>query len=261
MKTGFDPVDDSVRLNRYLAQVGVGSRRACDDIIRSGRVVVDGSCVRAPGRRIEPRVTDVRVDGTPVSRPARPIVLLLHKPVGVISTVNDPGGRPTVVDLCRRYSKSMRLFPVGRLDVNTTGALLITNDGNLCYRLTHPRFGVPKTYVARVRGIVTTRTIERLRRMSGGRTRAGSTGSAGRQNRAGAELTHTEGRTSTIRITLLEGRNRQVRRMCETVGLRVAKLKRVQFANVSIRKLPVGSVRPLESRELKALRRMAGMEK
>lgn len=251
---------EDVRLNRFLAQVGVGSRRACDDVIRQGRVVIDGSIIRTPGRRIDPNLADVRVDGARVCRPHRPMVLLLHKPTGVVSTANDPQGRTTVIDLCRKYAKTRRLFPVGRLDVNTTGALLVTNDGALCYRLTHPRYQVPKTYVVRVRGHVTARTIQRLRRMAGERNRVGDKEVRGVPVRPDAELTHTEGRVSTLRVTLLEGRNRQVRRMCEAVGLRVVKLKRVQFGNVSVRKLPVGAVRPLEPRELAGLRRLAGLK-
>ncbi len=252
---------DTVRLNRFLAQVGIASRRACDEIIREGRVVVNGSHVRAPGTRIDPAEADVRVDGAKVSRPPRPLVLLLNKPAGVVSTVSDPQGRTTVIDLCRRYGKSRRLFPVGRLDVNTTGALLITNDGALCYRLTHPRFGVPKTYVVRVRGLVTGRTIERLRRMAGVKPESGEGAADGPRTRPGVELTHGEGKVSTLRITLLEGKNRQVRNMCEAVGLRVSKLKRVQFASVSIRKLPLGAVRPLEPRELASLRQLAGLKR
>jgi pseudouridine synthase len=133
---------------------------------------------------------------------------------------------------------------VGRLDVNTTGALLVTNDGLLCYRLTHPKFEVPRTYVARVRGHADDRSIARMRRM------------AGTGERAGVERMRTLGKVSVLKITLTEGRNRQVRRMCEAVGLRVVKLKRVSFGPVSVRKLPLGAVRPLERRELERLRRI-----
>lgn len=235
---------DGVRLNRFLAQVGVGSRRACDDVIQSGRVRVEGRVVRSPGARIVPGVHSVTLDGQDLDTPSRPIVLILHKPTGVVSTVSDPQGRPTVIDLCRKYARGRRLFPVGRLDVNTTGALLVTNDGVLCYRLTHPRFEVSRTYVARVRGDVSERSLARMRRM------------AGSNPRAGVERVHTPGKVSVLKITLTEGRNRQVRRMCEAVGLRVVKLKRVSFGPVSVRKLPLGAVRPLERRELERLRRV-----
>jgi len=255
---------ESVRLNLFLAQVGIGSRRACDDIIASGKVRVNGRQVRTPGLKIHPDSDDVMVDGDRVSRPDRPIVLLLHKPTGVVSTVADPEGRTTVIDLCRRYRRGRRLFPVGRLDVNTTGALLITNDGALCYQLTHPRFQTPRTYQVRVRGNCSERAIERLRRLSaGGRQR----GSRGRGSIAGESVARTQGKGSSVdlvrslgkvsvlRITLREGRNRQVRRMCEEVGLHVVKLKRMSFGPISVRGLPRGSVRPLEKNELEKLDR------
>lgn len=230
--------------------MGVASRRACDDIIAAGRVRVGGKVVRAPGARVVPGRDEVTLDGQSVDRPARALVLLLHKPTGVVSTAYDPEGRPTVIDLCRPYNRNVRLFPVGRLDVNTTGALLVTNDGMLCYRLTHPSFEVPRTYVVRVRGVVTDRTVARMRRM------------AGDTPETGVEVVRTAGKITVFNVTLIEGRNRQVRRMCEGVGLRVAKLKRVSFGPVSIRGLPLGAVRPLERKELERLERMtsAGRE-
>jgi 23S rRNA pseudouridine2605 synthase len=254
---------ESIRLNRFLAQVGVGSRRTCDDVIAAGRVRINGAVTRSPGVRVVPGVHEIALDGRPVGSPRRRLVLLLHKPAGVVSTASDPQGRPTVIDLCGKFARDRRLFPVGRLDVNTTGALLVTNDGLLCYRLTHPRFEVPRTYVARVRGNVTARDLDRLRRMSessppgkrrrGGRRGGGggSTAAAGAQGRV--ELTKELGKVSLLKITLYEGRNRQVRKMCEAVGLRVVKLKRVSFGPVSIRKLPLGAVRPLEKKELERL--------
>jgi 23S rRNA pseudouridine2605 synthase len=253
---------ESIRLNRFLAQVGVGSRRACDEVIAAGRVRVNGAVTRSPGVRVVPGVHDIALDGRPVGSPRRRLVLLLHKPTGVVSTASDPQGRPTVIDLCGKFARDRRLFPVGRLDINTTGALLVTNDGLLCYRLTHPRFEVPRTYVARVRGTVTARDLERLRRMAESappgkrrrgprRTPAPSGGASGNQGRV--EVTKELGKVSVLRITLYEGRNRQVRKMCEAVGLRVVKLKRVSFGPVSIRKLPLGAVRPLEKKELERL--------
>ncbi len=254
------PTAEPIRLNRFLAQVGVGSRRACDDIIAAGRVRVDGKVVRAPGMRITPGVHSITVDNQVLDRPARPIVLLLHKPAGVVSTVTDPQGRPTVLDLCKPYTRSHRLFPVGRLDVNTTGALLITNDGLLCYRLTHPRFQIPRTYSVRVRGRLTTRGLDLMRRLSQSTPRGKSAGA--RSTRSVVEVVREAGKVIVLRITLLEGRNRQVRRICKAAGLNVVKLKRVSFGPVSVRKLPLGSVRPLERSELLKLERItsAGSE-
>lgn len=273
--TGTNPVrtmtasgePETIRLNLFLSRVGVASRRSCDEIIASGKVRVNGRTVRSPGARIAPGKDDVRVQGDPVIRPARPTVLLLHKPTGVVSTVSDPQGRPTVIDLCRGYRRGRRLFPVGRLDVNTTGALLITNDGLLCYRLTHPRFGIARTYQVRVRGNCGPRIVERLRRLAGA---AGARGGRRRPRparpgqkspegpRPAVRLVKAIGKESVLRVTLTEGRNRQVRRLCEQVGLRVVKLKRLSFGPVSVRGLPLGSVRTLEKSELEELRRASG---
>jgi 23S rRNA pseudouridine2605 synthase len=238
---------ESIRLNRFLAMLGVGSRRDCDDVISAGRVKVDGEKVREPGVRVIPGVTRVDLDGAPLANLPRPVVLLLNKPAGFVSTVSDPLGRPTVLDLCKPFSSKQRLFPVGRLDVNTTGAILLTNDGALCYRLTHPRFQIARIYVVRVRGELDESRIRRLARMSGTRTGAGAP--------RPVELVKGLGKESILRITLREGRNRQVRRMCEAVGLRVTRLKRVQFGPITIRKLPVGGVRPLGRKEIESLRR------
>jgi 23S rRNA pseudouridine2605 synthase len=238
---------DSIRLNRFLAQLGVGSRRACDDLIVAGKVRVDGKTVREPGTRVVPARHSVEVNGVKLDRPAKSLVLLLHKPTGVVSTVSDPQGRPTVIDLCKRYGARRRLFPVGRLDVNTTGALLVTNDGLLCYRLTHPRFEIRKTYLVRVRGGFTDSKLERLRRMAG----AGKSKREG--GRADVEVVKRLDKTTILKITLVEGRNRQVRRMCQNVGLNVVKLKRTDFGPISLRSVPLGAVRPLTKKELERL--------
>lgn len=243
-----EPGSEEIRLNRFLAMLGVGSRRDCDEVVASGRVKIDGRPVREPGVRVVPGVTKVTLDGAPLVNPPRRIVLLLNKPLGYVSTVSDPMGRPTVLDLCKHVTRGHRVFPVGRLDVNTTGAILLTNDGMLCYRLTHPRFGIARIYMVRVRGHVDEQRLSRLARQSG---RA----AAGTVARVPVELVKQIGKETILRITLREGRQRQVRRMCEAVGLRVVRLKRVQFGPVSIRKLPLGAVRPLEAKEIERLRR------
>jgi len=227
--------------------LGVGSSRDCDEVISSGRVKVDGQTVREPGIRVMPGVTRVDLDGAALANIPRPVVFLLNKPAGFVSTVSDPLGRPTVLDLCKPFASRQRLFPVGRLDVNTTGAILLTNDGALCYRLTHPRFQIARVYMVRVRGLVDETRIRRLGRLSG--TRPGTGGLRP------IELVKALEKETILRITLREGRNRQVRRMCEAVGLRVTRLKRVQFGPITIRKLPVGAVRPLERKEIERLRR------
>jgi pseudouridine synthase len=244
-----------IRLNLFLARIGIASRRACDEIIAAGRVRVDGRIVRELGTKVDPSRQEISVDGHRVAAPQRRVVLLLHKPRGVVCTVSDPEGRPTVLDICRPYARRARLFPVGRLDVNTTGALLLTNDGLLCYRLTHPRFGIPRIYQVRVRGAVDEARLRRLERMAGQEAH-------GHGRRAGVrpsvDVVARLQKETVLKVTLLEGRNRQVRNMCESVGLLVVALKRVSFGPVSVRGLPLGAVRPLERRELDRLDAVTG---
>jgi 23S rRNA pseudouridine2605 synthase len=213
-------------------------------------VRIDGKIVRELGTKIVPGEHAVTVDGKPVARPPRRLVFLMHKPKGYVSTVSDPEGRPTVIDLMRSVARRQRLFPVGRLDVNTTGALLITNDGELCYRLTHPRFGIARVYQVRVRGDVSDAQLRRLLRLAQEGVRDYE---QPRASRPAVEVVKQLQKEAILKVTLLEGRNRQVRLMCETVGLWVVELKRLSFGPVSIRKLPLGGIRPLEKRELDRL--------
>jgi pseudouridine synthase len=245
---------EEIRLNHLLAQVGIASRRACDAIIAAGRVRVNGRIVREMGTKVVVGVDAVEVDGVAIGRPPRRIVLLMHKPKGFVSTVNDPEGRPTVADLARQATRKQRLFPVGRLDINTTGALLMTNDGLLCYKLTHPRYGVARVYHVRVRGRFDDSTQRRLQRMAseGARERAKN------RSRPGVELVAKLPKETVLKITLLEGRNRQVRNMIEAVGLHVTELKRVSFGPVSIRGLPLGAMRSLDKKELDRLEEAVG---
>lgn len=242
--------DGAIRLNQYLAQLGVASRRGADEIIAAGRVRIDGKIVREMGIKVVPAQHAITVDGKPVARPPRRLVFLLHKPKGYVTTVSDPEGRPTVMDLMRSITRKQRLFPVGRLDVNTTGALLITNDGDLCYRLTHPRYGIARVYQVRVRGDVSDAQLRRLLKLAqeGIRDREQP-----RATRPSVEVVRQLQKEAILKVTLLEGRNRQVRLMCESVGLWVIELKRLSFGPVSIRKLPLGGIRPLERRELDRL--------
>ena len=230
-----------MRLAKYLAHAGVASRRAAEQLVFAGRVAVDGREVRDPARD----VTDdsaVTVDGKPVAAvtEAERVVFAVHKPKGVVSTASDPQGRPTVVAL---VNTGDRLYPVGRLDAESTGLILLTNDGDLAYRLTHPSFEVPKTYRAVVRGgPVRRRDIDRLREgvvLEDGRT-------------APAEVRALA--PDTLELTIHEGRNRQVRRMCEAVGHPVAALQRTQFGPVRLGRLAVGGSRRLGEQELRALR-------
>jgi pseudouridine synthase len=224
-----------VRLNRLLAQAGVASRRAADDLIAAGRVTVNGE-VAVLGSRVA-EGDDVRLDGRPVSAEAL-VHLLLHKPAGVITTASDPQGRRTVVDL---VDVPERVVPVGRLDRDTTGLLLLTNDGELAYRLMHPSHGVEKTYVAKVEGDPSPEVVRRL--AEGVELEDGTTAPAAAR-RLGP---------STIELVIHEGRNRQVRRMLDTVGHPVRSLHRTAYGGIELGALPPGGWRRLSPGEVERL--------
>jgi 23S rRNA pseudouridine2605 synthase len=233
-----------MRLAKFLAHAGVASRRAAEEIIRDGRVTLGGEIVTDPARDADGTV-EVRVDGKPVGHlpPQERAVWLVNKPRGIVSTAKDTHGRRTIVELV--HAPGTRLYPVGRLDADTTGLILLTDDGDLANRLTHPRYEVPKVYVAEVgRGgvAVPERALRQLR--EGVVLEDGKTAPAGvRQIRAGV-----------LEITLREGRKRQVKRMCAEVGHPVHKLKRVAFGPLRLGDLGEGHVRRLSPAEVQRLR-------
>ena len=226
-----------MRLAKFLAHAGVASRRKAEEIIAKGLVTVGGEVVKDPARNVG-EGDDVRVKGSPVGAEARE-VWAVNKPAGVVSTAREPGSRPAVVELVRTEA---RLYPVGRLDADSTGLLLLTNDGELANRLTHPRYEVPKMYRAQLREAISDRDLDRLRK--GVELEDGPTGSA-KVKRLGKR---------EIEITLREGRNRQVRRMLEAVGNRVTSLRRVSFGPLSLGDLPEGKARRLSDGEIDELR-------
>jgi pseudouridine synthase len=232
------------RLQKIMAMAGIASRRACEEVILAGRVTVDGVVVRELGTKVDPSVQDVAVDGVALVR-ERPVVFILNKPRGVICSVGDPEGRPTVLDLLK--DEQMRLYPVGRLDFNTSGALLLTNDGELAHALTHPKFGAEKRYLIKFHGIVSDAVLEIWRNgvvlEDGTRTQ---------RIREIARVEESDGGT-WVHVVLKEGKNRQIRRMAEATGLQVSKLKRVAFAGITIDGLPIGRYRRLTPKELKTL--------
>ena len=207
-----------------LARAGLGSRRCCEQMVADGRVTVNGAPAHL-GQRVEPRQDRVEVDGIPLPGREDLVYYLLNKPVGVVSTAADPEGRPTVVDLVPR---TRHVFPVGRLDVTSEGLLVLTNDGELAYQLTHPAFGVEKEYVVEVEGVLSREALGRLRR--GVQLEDGATAPA-RVQRLGP---------GSARIVVHEGRNRQVRRMCEAVGHPVRRLVRTRVGPLSDAHLPPG---------------------
>lgn len=230
-----------VRLAKYLAHGGIASRRIAERIVANGRVTVGGEVTVDPARDVE-ESDDVRVDGRPVSREARE-TWAVHKPRGVLSTASDPGGRPTVVGL---VASPARLYPVGRLDFDTSGLLLLTNDGELADRLTHPRYEVPKTYVVTLRRPPAGRDLRRL--ADGVELEDGPTGRAEVRRLGERE----------VEIVLREGRNRQVRRMVETAENEVVALRRVGFGPLELGDLQEGKARRLSEEEIDRLRRATG---
>jgi len=229
-----------MRLAKFLAHHGVASRRAAEAIVRDGRVSVGGDVVTDPARDVD-ESSAVTLDGEPLRPPRERIVYAVHKPAGVVSTARDTHGRPTVVELAPRGAG--RLYPVGRLDADTTGLILLTNDGELAHRLTHPSFEVPKTYRARVAGRLGEEALRALRQgveLEDGRT------APARVRRVGPE----------VEIVIHEGRKRQVRRMIEAVGHRVVELRRVAFGPLQLGGLAPGAARRLTSREVERLRRL-----
>jgi len=235
-----------MRLAKHLAHCGVASRRAAEALIAQGRVSVEGQVVTDPARDVQEH-SRVTLDGRPLAGPERRVVYALHKPVGVVSTARDTHGRRTVVELVP--ANGLRLYPVGRLDIDSSGLILLTNDGALANRLTHPRFQVDKAYRVRLRGgPVTEQALRRLR--SGVALEDGITAPA-RVRRVGGPG------SDVIELTIREGRNRQVRRMCEAVGHPVRALQRVRFGPLRLNGLESGAHRRLSGAEVERLRELA----
>jgi 23S rRNA pseudouridine2605 synthase len=239
-----------VRLNKFLAQGGAASRRRADGLIVQGRVAVNGRVVVDLGTKVDSGRDRVTVDGKPVRRgPAAPVYLLLHKPPGFLVTLDDPYGRRTVRDLISGLPDGV--FPVGRLDKDSEGLLLLTNDGEMAYRLTHPRFEVVKRYVVRIRGEVSEAEADKIVRgvpLGGGRT-----------SPARVKVFERSAKTSILQVEIHEGRKREVRRMLAALGHDVLELKRVSFAGLALSHLPAGKWRSLTVREVDRLRRLVGL--
>ena len=240
---------DGVRLQKVLAQAGIGSRRGCEALIGEGRVEVNSEVVTEQGRRVDPERDVIRVDGVRIPPPRRHLYLALNKPRGVVVTMDDPEGRRTVADLlaegASRSLKKERLFHVGRLDTDSEGLLILTNDGDFAHKLAHPSYHVPKTYIVEVTGVVGPQTLRRLRR--------GITLEDGPVRPTSVKIVSSAGEKSLLKITLQEGRNRIVRRTMEAVGHPVRRLSRIGIGPVRLGNLQVGEYRELTREELGGL--------
>lgn len=237
-----------VRLQKLLSAAGVASRRTAETLIVQGRVTVNGKTVTELGTRADPANDEIRVDGRRVRIAERRRYLLLNKPRGYVTTRSDPQGRPTIVDLIKRVREYV--YPVGRLDYDSEGLLLLTNDGELAARLMHPRYGIDREYETRVRGIPDERAIERLARgviIEGRRTAPARV----------KVLSRRSGEEAILSITLHEGRQRQVRKMCDAIGHPVVRLRRVRIGPITDDQLRPGEYRELTRSEVEQLTKVA----
>jgi 23S rRNA pseudouridine2605 synthase len=247
-----------VRLQKVLAAAGIASRRACEVLISEGRVEVNSEVVTEQGRRVDPERDVIRVDGARIPPPRRHRYLALNKPRGVVATMDDPEGRRTVADLLAepadrsttRSLKNERVFHVGRLDTDSEGLLILTNDGDFAHRLAHPSYHVPKTYIVEVTGVVSEQTLRRLRR--------GITLDDGPVRPSSVKIISSVADKTLLKITLQEGRNRIVRRTMEAVGHPVRRLTRIGIGPVRLGNLKVGEYRELTREELGGLLDLTG---
>ena len=240
--------EEGIRLQKVLANAGVASRRTCEILIAEGRVEVNGRPVLEPGTRVDPERDTIRVDGSRIPPPRRHVYIVLNKPRGVISTMDDPEGRETLTDY---VPSKPRLFHVGRLDTDTEGLLILTNDGDFTHRMTHPKFEVQKTYLVEVEGFTDNKTLKTLGkglRLDDGPIKPDK-----------VKLVSRTDTKSLLQITLHSGRNRIVRRMMDSIGHPVRRLSRISIGPVKLGQLQVGQTRELTSAELGALLDSVGM--
>ncbi|HLM44543.1 MAG TPA: pseudouridine synthase, partial [Myxococcaceae bacterium] len=236
----------SERLQKYLARAGVASRRHAEDLITEGRVTVNNQKVTELGSKVEPGDL-VTVDGKLVSPPEESTYYLLYKPVGVVTTLSDPQGRPTVADYIEETGK--RLFPVGRLDYDAEGALLVTDDGALAHKLTHPSFQVPRTYLAKVKGVPDAATLEKLR--SGVRLEDGMA------TPLSVDVFEQAERNTWLKLVVAEGRPHLIKRLCAAVGAPVVRLYRPSYAGITVDGLRPGELKPLSESQVRMLQEVA----
>lgn len=245
-----------MRINRAIAQAGVCSRRRADELIQAGRVAVNGETVTTPGLKVDPAMDRIEVDGHHVDSapadPANQLYLLLHKPPKVMTTLHDPQGRTTVLDLLPKEIATRRPVPVGRLDFMSEGLLLMSTDGDLVHRLTHPRFHLPKIYHVLIKGAAPShalKTMQQGMRLSDGQVLAP----------VAVRSLERRDKETLLQLTLIQGVNRQIRRMCKDLGLPISRLRRVAQGPVELGDLPPKSWRHLRSQEVNALQKAVGL--
>lgn len=237
-----------VRLQKIISQTGIASRRNAERLIIEGRVSVNGITVRELGSKANPLIDDIRLDGKRIKGLSQKVYILLNKPKGCVTTVKDDRGRPTVVDILKDVK--IKVYPVGRLDFNTEGILLLTNDGDFTHRLAHPAHKIPKTYAVKIKGIPTEKELEKLS--------YGIVINKKKTAAADVSLRRTTGKNSWLNITLYEGRKRQIRKMCEFLRHPVIKLQRIKYGFLELKGLKTGEYRSLSSQEVKRLMGMKG---
>jgi len=238
-------VGDEIRINRFLAAAGLGSRRKVEELVLEGRVSVNGQTITDLACKVDTERDRVRVGGRVVQLPRRVVYVILHKPPGVLTTAHDPEGRQTVFDLLEGAPSP--LFSVGRLDRMSEGLLLLTNDGPLAYRLAHPRYRIPRIYRLQVAGEMPEELIARFRR---------GTSIGGQTTRPDeVKVIHRSRKGTFLEVVLVEGKNREIRRICQDLGLKVDRLLRIEYGPLSLRGLPSGAWRHLGEREVDSLRK------
>jgi len=236
------------RLQKVMAAAGIASRRKCENLILEGKVKVNGNVVNELGFKVNPPKDVIEVDGKVISFPEK-VYLILNKPTGYLTSISDPFGRPTVMDLIK---EEIRVFPVGRLDYDTEGLLVFTNDGELAHRLMHPGFKLKKTYVAGIKGCPDDKSLDKLR--SGIELEDGIT------YPADVKLIKKGKKSSTVTITISEGRKRQVRRMFKAIGCDVVKLKRTNYGPLALKDLKLGEYYYLSNLEIESLKKAVNLK-
>lgn len=235
-------MDKTVRLNKYLSNFGFASRRKVGDLLKNKILTVNGIRVLDKGFRINPEKDDILLDGKKLNPPEL-VYIMLNKPKGIVSTSKDEKGRTTVVDI---INSKVRLYPVGRLDADSKGLILLTNDGDLTNKLTHPKFHIPKTYIALIAGIVDEKKLQNLRN--------GVVLKDGKTSKSEAKILEQKPERTVVEITIFEGKNRQIRRMCAALKLNLLELKRVSIGPVKLGDLEKGKYRNLTHSEVSALK-------